>query len=175
MSSQLTSVPLLLFCLILVAHTVTSYHWSTRTIDWLSLSGERIKPGMSKRPLSASTSDNVQQPDTTFLSGHNLSALSSHRTPPSSNHHYHSYVKWRTGQANCSLLMSHMWVIHVAARCLLQNVILLVYRVEGKWQFVMLFHQIKICWRGIFMCRAMLAPKCHQSFQNISGGKKHFH
>lgn len=51
---------------------------------WLtppSLCGERIKPGMSKRPLSASTSDNLLQPDTAPLTGRNLPALSSHPPP----------------------------------------------------------------------------------------------
>lgn len=98
---------------------------------WLSLplSSERIKPGMSKRPLSASTPDNLLQPDTVHLTGHNPPALSSHPTP-TTNNHYHSCVKWHTGQENCTMLMSQMWIIHVAVIQLLQNVMLLIHQID---------------------------------------------
>lgn len=84
---------------------------------------------MSKRPLSASTSDNLLQPDTDRLTGRNLPALSSHLTP-TPNNHYHSCVKLHAGQENCIVLMSHMWIIHVAASQLLQNVMHLVHQVD---------------------------------------------
>lgn len=97
----------------------------TPIIDLLSLlSGERSNlaclKGHYQCPLQIKCSNLIQP----LFAGRNLFALSDHlHPPPRPLHHYHSCVKWLTGQENRAVLMCHVWIIHVASRRHLQNLL----------------------------------------------------